>query len=266
MFDSEVGETRAERSEQPLSDLPRAAQLEQLRARMAAIPPRSGASAPHASAPQQTGRVTEDVEVIPIEGPLGQLLPHGGLPRGSVVCCSGSATILMGLLAQASGAGRNVAMVGNPGAGWLACAELGGELERIAHVLPPPGSDVLEVVTILADGIDVIALSDPSVTAAPARSKVITARIRERGAVLLTASPTVIRPSLTITARARGYDGLGQGSGRLRRILFEVAVTERSGSRRTARIVLDATLPERVRWHQAGASPSRTQSGLERTG
>ncbi|WP_216917399.1 hypothetical protein [Nocardia noduli] len=204
--------------------------------------------------------------MIAIEGPLGQLLPNGGLPRGSVVCCTGSATILMGLLAAASVAGCHAALVGNPGVGWLAYSEMGGDLQRIAHVLPPAGFDIFEAVAVLTDGIDIIALGDPTVAASPARSRVIAARIRQNGAVLLTVSPKAIRSSIDITARVVAYDGLGQGSGRLRRILYEVTVTDRGGSRRSARMILDGTLPGPVRWHAAPTSPAGSRTGLERTG
>ena len=83
-------------------------------------------------------------------------------------------------------------------------------------VIPDPGTDVLQVVSILVDGVDLIAVALPSsARPAPARQRVIAGRLRQRGAVLLVAGPWP-GADLVLTARWAGWHGLGRGHGRLR--------------------------------------------------
>ncbi|GAB2640964.1 hypothetical protein GCM10027068_20780 [Prescottella soli] len=61
-------------------------------------------------------------------GPLADLLPHGGLVRGSIVEVSGVASLQAGLLASVTGSGRWAALVGRPSLGLLAAVEMGAAL------------------------------------------------------------------------------------------------------------------------------------------
>ncbi|MGW4774194.1 hypothetical protein ACWEO2_39900 [Nocardia sp. NPDC004278] len=88
-----------------LAALPRAAQLDALRARMAAIPGHVGADT----------RPPPDHEVdllVAVPGDLGELLPGGGLPRGSVVSYAGGGSVMLALLAAATGVGVWSAVLG----------------------------------------------------------------------------------------------------------------------------------------------------------
>lgn len=177
-------------------------------------------------------RVFDSPVVLPVAAPLAAALPRGGLARGSVVSMlgQGATSLLFALLAGPGGvAGHWAALVGMPGLGLRAAAELGVDLDRVV-LIPDPGSDVLQVVSILIDGVDLIAVSLPSsVRPAPARQRVIGGRLRQRGAVLLVAGPWP-GADLVLTARWVGWHGLGRGHGRLRD--RELAV--RVGGRRAA--------------------------------
>src|SRR4029079_11634945 len=76
----------------------------------------------------------------PCPGPLGDVLPGGGLQRGSVVrvegpAGSGATSLLLTLLAAAAAAGEWAAVVDGEGVlGGLAAAEAGVALDRLAVV------------------------------------------------------------------------------------------------------------------------------------
>jgi hypothetical protein len=160
---------------------------------------------------------------------LAAALPRGGLARGSVVSIQGegAASLLYTLLAGPAGCWS--ALVGMPGLGLSAAAELGVDLTRVA-LIPDPGADVLQVVSILIDGVDLVAVALPSsVRPAPSRQRVIGGRLRQRGSVLLVLGPWP-GADLVLTARGVGWRGLGRGHGRLR----DRELVVRVGGRRAA--------------------------------
>lgn len=127
-------------SEQPHSSatavLAKAEKLEQLRRRMASIPARSDGTEP--ATPSVMLRPIDEREptpivataqstlrMLPVPTPIGDLLPRGGLARGTVVSVDGAASVLIGLLATITAAGGHVAVIGMPGLGLLAFHEQG---------------------------------------------------------------------------------------------------------------------------------------------
>ena len=62
-----------------------------------------------------------------------------------------------GMAAAVTGAGGHAAVVGLPGFGLLAAAEMGADLSRLA-VIPNPGADPVEVAAVLMDGMDLVVL------------------------------------------------------------------------------------------------------------
>ena len=119
--------------------------------------------------------------VLPVAAPLAAVLPRGGLARGSVVSVlgQGATSLLFTLLAGPEASWT--ALVGMPGVGLLAAAEFGVDLDRVV-VIPEPGPDVLQVLSILVDGVDMIAVALPTqVMPGPSRQRVLTGRLRQRG-------------------------------------------------------------------------------------
>jgi NADPH:quinone reductase-like Zn-dependent oxidoreductase len=128
-----------------------------------------------------------DGRLLPVATPLAGLLPAGGLRRGSTVAVAagvGSTSLLMALLARASGAGAWVGVVGRPELGLVAAAEAGVALERLALV-PYPGADLVAVAAALLDGLDLVAVAVPERGMPAADRQRLAARARQRGAVLL---------------------------------------------------------------------------------
>lgn len=236
-----IGERLQESPAASLAALPRAAQLDALRARMAAIPARVGADTRPPPA-----REVDLLAAVP--GGLGELLPGGGLARGSVVSYTGGGSVMLALLAASTGAGVWSAVLGAPQLGLLAVYEMGGNLSKLAHV-PHPGDDPLAVAGVLLEGVGVVALADPG-SASPSRARAIAARARSHGAVLLVTGDGWVRPDLEIRSRVAGYVGLRRGRGLLREIHVDVRVSGRATRPRTARLVLAGAGPERTQWSQ----------------
>jgi hypothetical protein len=149
----------------------------------------------------------------------------------------GSTSLLLSLLAAPPGVW--IAAVGLPGLGLAAAAELGIDLDRLA-VIPDPGSDVLQVLSILADGVDVI-VTAPPVDLPPARLRILTGRLRQRGTVLLVAGRWPGADLVLSVSNVR-WAGLGDGHGRLADRLLDVEVTgRRLGAPRRATLELLAS-------------------------
>lgn len=182
------------------------------------------------------------LQVLAVPPPLAEILPRGGLPRGGVVSvsgASGSVSLLFTLLAAPATTWS--ALVGMPDAGLLAAHELGVDLTRLVLV-PDPGPDVLQVLSVLADGVDLIAVVPPTGAnfgAAPARLRVLTARLRQSGAVMLVQGRWP-GADLVLESRIENWSGIGRGSGRLRDRELVVEVTGRgaAGRRRSAVMLL----------------------------
>ncbi|MCP9620893.1 hypothetical protein NMK54_12085 [Nocardia otitidiscaviarum] len=219
----------------------RGQQLEQLRRRMAAIPARGADPAGRAAVSGALRR-----EALPVPPALVELLPEGGLAKGSVVAYTGASSLLSGLLAAVTGAGGHAAAVGLPRLGLLAAAEMGAQLGRLA-VVADPGPDRLEVASVLLDGLDLVVLGLDGAAVPPSRARVLSARARARSSTLVVTGGSWSGPSLHIDTKVTGYDGLGRGCGRLRTVRLDVSVRGRSLPPRHGSL---ATFPRngRVEW------------------
>jgi hypothetical protein len=185
-------------------------------ARLAALPGVSTAAgvAEAADEGHAAGRV------LPVLPPLRELLPAGGLRRGSTVAVHGSTSLLLALLSEASSAGSWTAVVGMPDLGIAAAAELGVEVSRLALV-PRPGADFASVVAALLDGFDLVAVAVPRRADLGRIGRRLAARTRHRGAVLLSFGSW---PGADVELRCvpGAWSGLDNGHGYLRQRSVEV--------------------------------------------
>jgi hypothetical protein len=186
--------------------------------------------------------------LLPVLSPLEPLFPARGLRRGSVVTVAGSTSLALSLLAATSAQGSWCAAVGLPSLGLAAAAELGVVLERFPLVASPArGSGNGSwgwVVAALVDAFDVVLARPPgSVKGADARR--LTARVRERGAVLVISGggwPEAAEVQLTVASST--WEGVGQGHGRLRGRRVEVVAGGRGAAARERRVGLWLPHPE----------------------
>ncbi|WP_280412300.1 hypothetical protein [Nocardia asiatica] len=206
--------------------------LDELRRRMETVPGRGESSAQRV--PLDSGSRNA---ALPVPAALAPLLPDGGLVKGSVVAYTGASSMLAGQQAAEPERGGQAGGGGMPRLGLLAAVEMGAQLRRLA-VIADPGPDPVEVAAVLLDGLDLVVLGLGGGAVAPARSRVIAARARNKGATLVVADGRWPGASLQLDARVAGYTGLGRGRGRLRSLGLTVEVRGKAGPPRRGRLDL----------------------------
>ncbi len=195
----------------------RAEQLESLRRRMAQISGKiSGRDAP-------AGDLLPDSEAgLALPRWLAESLPVP-LPRGTVAVLSGARSLLLSVVAAVTAAGGNAAIVGQPGIGLLAAAEMGADLSRLA-VIPDPGTDPVEVAAVLVDGMDLVVLGLGGRQVPHTRARAVVARARNKGCTLLVTDGDWQGAPTRLEARVCGYElTAGAGFGRIGRVRLRVS-------------------------------------------
>jgi hypothetical protein len=175
---------------------------------------------------------------LAVPGPLGDLLPGGGLQRGTVVAVdgpagAGGASVVMALLASATAVGEWAAVLDAGGTfGALAAAEAGVALERLVVVGGPAlPAQFGSVIATLLDGVTVVAASIPrGWRVADARRLV--ARARERGSVLVAAGAWPEEAALRLRVEGSSWTGLGRGEGLLDARTLRVTLAGRGSAAR----------------------------------
>lgn len=180
----------------------RAEQLEQLRRQMAAVSGKVGGRW------RPDGR-SDDIlpsseSLLPVPDSLAAQLP-AGLPKGTVAVLSGARSLPVRMAAAVTGAGGHAAVVGLPGFGLLAAAEMGADLSRLA-VIPNPGADPVEVAAVLMDGMDLVVLGLAGRCVPAGRARTLVARARQRGCTLLVTGGQWQGASMRMDARVCGYE------------------------------------------------------------
>jgi hypothetical protein len=203
-----------------------------------AVPGGAGAdgAAPGGAVPRSAalGEAATGETVLPVLPALRDLLPGGGLRRGSVAQAGPWSLLCVALAAGASAAGAWCAVVGLPQAGMMAAAEVGLDPARTLLV-PDPGEGWPQVVAALLDGCELVLLRPPDRPSAQIRRR-LEAAMRRSGSVLVVAGDWEgAQARLFITDQE--WEGIGPGHGRLRA--------------RRARVVADgrgAAAQPRARW------------------
>ncbi|HNP55406.1 MAG TPA: hypothetical protein PK331_11685 [Gordonia sp. (in: high G+C Gram-positive bacteria)] len=180
---------------------PAIAQLRQAMSRMSTT---TGGAAPRVDPDTRPGEDGLVPDVLSVPENLAELFPQGGLARGSVVSASGAGSLLLSMIAASSGAGAQVAVVGLSRLSMLAAAEMGADLSRIALVADP-GSDPLQIATVLLDGIDLVVLGLDGMSVPPSRAKVLAARARRNSSVLLVVGGQWPGAAAHLSARVSRY-------------------------------------------------------------
>ena len=206
---------------------------------------------------------------LPVLPALEPLLPAGGLRRGATVQVAGgpgSTALALALLAGPTRAGSWAACVGVPELGWAAAAELGVAMERIVVVRPTERSWTTVLAT-LVDAFDLV-VCGPEQAPTPTEVRRLTARARERGAVVLAvAGPAGLHArrawpgaDVRLTVVDADWAGPGQGWGHLTARRATVSVEGRRGMDRPRRTELWLPGPDGVALVHPG-SAGRGEAG-----
>jgi hypothetical protein len=156
---------------------------------------------------------------LPVPPALRDLLPRGGLARGSVVAVAEFGLLCLALAAGASADGAWCGIAGVPEAGVLAAAGLGLDPERTLLV-PDPGDAWPQVVASLLDGCELVLLRPPAPAPAQVRQRLEATLRRRHGVLLVTGDWPGAQVRLRVITQ--GWTGLGDGHGRLRACCAEV--------------------------------------------
>ncbi len=186
----------------------------------------------HAAAARAAPTVLARDRLLVVGGPVGEFLPAGGIRRGSTVALdgppgAGSTTVACALAAAATSVGEWAAVVDPDGTfGGRAAADAGVALERCAVVRRVPADRWSTVVAALLDGVAVVITAvPPYVRTGDARR--LTARARERAAVLVALGGWPAEASVRLHVRAGAWHGLDAGGGLLATRDLEVRVEGR---------------------------------------
>src|SRR5579859_2454961 len=161
---------------------------------------------------------------LPVLPALRELLPRGGLARGTVVTVAEFGLLILALAAGASAAGAWCGIAGVPEAGVLAAAGLGLDAERTLLV-PDPGETWPQVVASLLDGCELVVLRPPAQAPAQVRQRLEATLRRRRGVLLVTGDWPGAQVRLRVITQ--GWTGLGDGHGRLRACCAQVTADGR---------------------------------------
>ncbi|MGY5764528.1 hypothetical protein ACXET9_04920 [Brachybacterium sp. DNPG3] len=158
---------------------------------------------------------------LPAPGPLAPLFPRGGLRAGSSVAVAGAAStsLLLSLAVSATGEDGWCAVAGMPDLGLRSAIDAGLDPHRLA-VAPVLGEQVPKVLTALVDGVGVLVLG-PGLELAPALWRSLLGRARTADTLVLAAAPPG-RADIALSSASLDWQGLGAGSGRIRRRRLEV--------------------------------------------
>jgi hypothetical protein len=178
--------------------------------------------------------------VVPVLDPLAPLFPDGGMRRGSTLSVAaarggGATSLALALIAATTRAGSWAAAVGPWSAevGLVAAAELGVCLERFALV-PDLAAHGPAVLAALVDAVDVVLVGG---AVRPGDARRLTARARERGAVLVAVGDAwPERTDLRLTVTTTRWQGVGQGFGHLRARQAEVVAAGRGAASRRRQV------------------------------
>ena len=167
--------------------------------------------------------------LLPVLPALRELLPGGGLQRGSVVTSGDWGLLALALAGGAVADGAWCAIVGVPALGVRAAADAGLDLDRVL-LIAEPGPGWPQVVASLLDGFDIVLLRPPDQPPAQLRRK-LEAAARRYGSVLVVAGDWPGAQSRLLVTDAE-WTGIGAGHGRLRaRKVYVVASGRGAGGR-----------------------------------
>jgi hypothetical protein len=167
--------------------------------------------------------------LLPVLPALRDLLPGGGLQRGSVVTAGDWGLLALALTAGAVADGAWCAVVGVPAMGVRAAAEAGLDLDRVLLV-SEPGPGWPQVVASLLDGFDIVLLRPPDQPSAQLRRK-LEAVARRFGSALVVVGEWPGAQSRLLVTDAQ-WIGIGAGHGRLRARRAQVIASGRGAGER----------------------------------
>ena len=170
--------------------------------------------------------------VLPVLPALAELLPAGGLVRGSVVAVDRPGLLCLALVAAASAAGAWCGVAGIPDLGVAAAAGMGVQPARLMLVAHP-GPGWPQVVASMLEACEVVVVHPPAGPPPQIRRR-LEGALRRGGGVLVATGEWEGAPVRLRVAR-RSWTGIGNGYGSLRACRADVVAEGRGAVARPRR-------------------------------
>ena len=173
-----------------------------------------------AAATRAAPAVLAGARLLAVAGPIGQLLPAGGIQRGSTVALdgptgAGSTTVACALAAAATRLGEWAAVVDPDGTfGGRAAAGAGVALERCAVVRHVPADRWSTVVAALLEGCELVLLRPPDRPSAQVTRRLAAHARRSRGVLVVAGNWAAAH--LWLRLAHPNWVGIDAGHGRIR--------------------------------------------------
>jgi len=179
--------------------------------------------------------------MLAVAGPLGELFPEGGIPKGAflgVTAASGGFSVALTLAGEVTKSRGWVAVCGLASLGLAAAEELGVDLERLVMV-PSPGSRWVDVMAALIDGFDMV-LTSPCSSVSREMARRLAARARQRGSVVVLMDPAdwPESPDFVVTVLSSNWEGPEGGYGCLGGRRMDIRLAGRRARGRSLRRTL----------------------------
>ena len=177
---------------------------------------------------------------LPTIPSLRRILPGGALMAGSTYSVENSTTLAMALLAGPSSSGAWCSVIGIPDFNIEAAANLGIELSRLI-LIPHLDGQWLAVTAAMVDVVSIILTKAPANIAGSDAAR-LKARLRQRGAALITVGPWP-QSEAVLTVSENRWGGLGVGSGHLQTRRLKITSRGNDNRSRNAELSLAELRP-----------------------
>ncbi len=202
---------------------------------------------------QPVARVDE--QVLAVRHELVSLFPWGGLRRGSILDV-GSVSLCWWVISEAVREGSWAAVVGLRDAGWASLPEHGVVADRVVAIDTPPPDVAVTALAALVDALDIVVVG-PEITLRASDLRRLSARIRERGGVLIGVNPGPAAGSgwaegvdLRIHMKSSRWVGAGRGDGVLHGREVEIEAQGKGAAARPRRVTLWSQGSADGRWRE----------------
>ena len=184
----------------------------------------------------QARKIVAEQDYLSVPQEFAEILPMGGLLRGELVDMADSAMVVAQLIAHISGNGSFVAVVGWPSLSLAGVKESGGDLRKII-VIPNPQDQALNIVTMLAEGVDLVVYRHAGQSLTPSQARPLLAKLRAGRAAVLAVGLDMPTHVVRLAATVSGFRGIGNGSGRIYAVDFTLCCRAK-GNNRYGRITI----------------------------
>lgn len=211
--------------------------IQTLRSRMSALG--SAVSPAEKKAAEFQSELPMREDVLPAPDSFSRFLPGAGLPRRAVALFQDQPLLIAESLAHVTSMGGHAAVVGWEDFSYAGVLDFGGVYENIIAV-PHPGSEPLNVVAVLCEGLDLVIYRGPEIMLSPTRARPLLGKIRKGTAALMMVGTRVQSPALTVAAEITDYLGIGPGRGRIKAVEMHIQVTARGQVPTSGKVVISS--------------------------